>query len=93
MLFMNRTQRIIVIVYCLLLAYCCLWVPWHLVQGPDHIRAGYGWLWIGPSNPPYYAFLTTPDLPIIALRFLATTVICGAAFLIPGMFRSSEKVN
>jgi len=32
---MPRVQRIILILYCLLLACCCVWVPWHVVQ--DHI--------------------------------------------------------
>ncbi len=27
---MNRAQRIVLILYCLLLAYCCAWIPWHV---------------------------------------------------------------
>ncbi len=46
---MNRAQRLVLILYCLLLAYCCVWVPWHLVQGPNSVRSGYGWLWTGPK--------------------------------------------
>jgi hypothetical protein len=27
---MTRAQRIVLIVYCLLLAYCCTWIPWRV---------------------------------------------------------------
>lgn len=26
---MTRAQRIVIVVYCLLVACCCVWVPWH----------------------------------------------------------------
>jgi len=48
---MNRPQRIVVILYCLLVVYCCTWVPWHIVPPSNPpIRAGYGWLWSGPPS-------------------------------------------
>ena len=76
---MNTTVRIILVLYCVLFAYCCLWVPWHMVQGQDRIRAGYGWLWAGPSNAPVDSILTTPDGVIIALRVVALTTLASAA--------------
>lgn len=79
---MNRMLRVVLVLYCLLFAYCCLWVPWHLVQAQDRVRAGYGWLWRGPVNPPVDAILTTPDLAIIALRIPALTAITAAVFLV-----------
>jgi hypothetical protein len=27
---MNRSQRIVAVLYCLLLAYCCTWIPWRV---------------------------------------------------------------
>lgn len=27
---MTRTQSIVLVVYCLVVAYCCLWIPWHV---------------------------------------------------------------
>jgi hypothetical protein len=52
---MNRLQRIPLVLYCLLVVYCCVWVPWHIVPPADPaIRTGYGWLWAGPLPP-------TPD--------------------------------
>lgn len=54
---MNRSQRNIAIVYGLLIACCCTWVPWHLVvSGDPAVRLGYGWIWAGPHipSPPNY---------------------------------------
>ena len=79
---MNRTQRVVLVVYCVLLAYCCIWVPWHMqmhisqdVSMPTSLRMGYGLLWAGPES-------ATPDLPIIGLRLLAVTAVAGAAFCV-----------
>jgi hypothetical protein len=50
---MNRMQRIVVILYCLLLAYCCLWIPWRVPYNraaTAYERAGYGWIWAGPHR-------------------------------------------
>lgn len=56
---MNRAQRIVLVAYCLMLAYCCLWIPWHVQRNSrfsnTYIRSGYGWLWTGPEaycHPP-----------------------------------------
>jgi hypothetical protein len=65
---MNRAQRIILVLYCLLLTYCCVWIPWHVparhfAEGAVRPAAdlGYGLLWVVPNS---YA---TPDLPRIEL--------------------------
>lgn len=51
---MNKAQRIVLVVYWLLLAYCCLWIPWHVPRSSrystTYVRSGYGWLWTGPKN-------------------------------------------
>jgi hypothetical protein len=69
--------RVILVVYCLLLAYCCLWVPWRIPavrSAADfaHMRYvpfGYGWLWAGPSSAsPFAPFLSTPEATNTALR-------------------------
>jgi hypothetical protein len=93
---MNRAQRIVLIVYCLLIIYCCAWVPWHLAQtiaseSQDELRCGYGWLWIGPSEPAYYNESATPNLTVIGLRLLAASAMSGAGFLLAGMFKSSAR--
>lgn len=104
---MSRAQRIVVIVYCLLLVYCCLWIPWHIpYRNSLPQRVGYGWLWAGPAlaslpappsgfrldyEPPWDR--ARPDMELIALRLLAVTAISGAAFLVAGMLKSAAILN
>jgi hypothetical protein len=62
-------------------------VPWHVVQSPavdgfHQWRAGYGWLWSGPSGTADRGrFYASPDLAVIGLRLLAATAIAGAALI------------
>jgi hypothetical protein len=57
---MSRTQRILLFLYCLLLAYSSIWIPWHRHVSAtiphwyarNYIRLGYGWLWAGPRAAP-----------------------------------------
>jgi hypothetical protein len=67
---MNRAQRIVLVLYCLLLAYCCLWVPWRIpFRNSLPERVGYGWLWAGPAEghgnvhvpPPPSGFTIDPE--------------------------------
>lgn len=84
---MNRSQRIVVVLCCLLVVYCCVWIPWHIVAGPANdgatvqVRVGYGWLWSGPAGTEVDPLPATPDLSVIGLRLLAATAISAAAFL------------
>ena len=49
------SKRIILAVYCLALACCCVWVPWSITSSDkyetSHERLGYGWVWAGPRYP------------------------------------------
>lgn len=52
--------------YCLLFAYCLLWVPWCVtrpaVRSQHRVeRLGYGWLWAGPYKEPLHIVSTEPD--------------------------------
>ncbi|PYX16119.1 MAG: hypothetical protein DMG84_08880 [Acidobacteria bacterium] len=82
---MNLPQRIVLVVYGLLLVYCCLWIPFHVqtyrqgVGSTGYYRMGYAWLWIGPDR---YA---TPDVTLIVLRLVAATALSSAAFLLAGI--------
>ena len=90
---MNRPRQLVLVLFCLLIVYCCIWVPWHIVSGPandgpsSQVRVGYGWLWAGPrlSNPVLIdsgeAQLTSPDLSIIGLRLLAVAAVSCIGFL------------
>jgi TRAP-type C4-dicarboxylate transport system permease small subunit len=83
---MTRAQRIVLILYCLLVVYCCLWIPLHafeVVNANGTVAStsiGYGWLWSADSEPPAIA--------LVALRLLSATGLCGAAFLLAGKWRS-----
>jgi hypothetical protein len=74
---MTRSQRIVVAVYCLVVVYCCVWVPWVANFGSVRdIHQGYGWVWSPPSDT------GVPSLAAIATRILAATALSGAAFLL-----------
>jgi hypothetical protein len=81
---MNKAQRIVLAVYFLAIAYCCLWVPWYVQTpttryGGGYQRDGYAWVWAGASE---YA---RPELPVIALRLTAVAAIAGSSFILVGL--------
>src|SRR2546430_17218544 len=82
---MNLPQRIVLVIYCLLLVYCCLWIPFHVqtyrqgVGSTGYYRMGYAWLWIGPDR---YA---RPDVTLIVLRLAAAPGLSSSAFLLAGI--------
>jgi hypothetical protein len=75
---MTRAQRIVATLYCLLVVYCCVWIPHH-VYSPElgDVHLGYDWLWAGPENS-----LGQPEMAAIALRLVAATALATAAFLL-----------
>ena len=74
---MDRSQRIVLVLYCLLIVCCCVWVPWHVVvPGDPPVRIGYAWLWGDPSGEK----VGSPDFPIIGLELFALTVLVGAGW-------------
>ncbi|MGA7288837.1 MAG: hypothetical protein WBX02_12130, partial [Terriglobales bacterium] len=87
---MTRAQRIVLIAYCLLLAYCCLWVPWIGHYDGDKLSLGYGWIWAptqgmgGPGEPDPFAIL---------LRVVAATAVSGAAFLVAGKWKPTDSTR
>jgi hypothetical protein len=94
---MNRSQRVVVILYCIVLLYCSVWVPWHVqwhypadFSRPMNERVGYGWLWAGPQSGGLHGFdaiNATPDFGVIALRVVAVTVAAAASFMLAGLTR------
>jgi hypothetical protein len=91
---MSRVQRIVLILYCILVVYCCLWIPWkYEAVNHAYIRLGYAWLWVGPASatvpnttfPFPRAGGARPDMPLIALRLLAATAAGAIAFLLIGI--------
>jgi len=56
---MNRTQRIVLVIYCFLLAYCCTWIPWYVtfLYGADGVQRKssdvvYSLVWVAPTWVP-----------------------------------------
>ena len=97
---MNQAQRIVFILYFLLLTYCCVWIPWRFqIHSPSdsyrpdgYYRTGYGWSWVGPRNPQsrrYDSSYAAPDMPLIQLRIVAVTSIAAGGFLLSGMLTKS----
>jgi hypothetical protein len=79
----NRAQRIVAVLYCLLVVYCCVWVPWHYDIGElKGIKEGYALVWNGPPEDQ-----GVPDMAAISLRLLAATGLGAAAFLITGRWK------
>ena len=83
---MTPLQRIVVVLYCLLVAYCCLWVPWHVtgLAAVGQVQLGYGWIW-HPADPS-----GGPDVAAITLRLLAVTGLGAAVFLLAGKWKQQR---
>lgn len=89
---MNTSQRVVLVLSCLLFVYCCTWIPWHVPArhfADGVIRpatdAGYKWLWIVPQ--PY----AVPDLVRIGLRLCAATAVSFALFIVAALGKNSGR--
>jgi len=80
----TRAQRIVAVLYCVLIVYCGVWLPWHWsVAGEmEDVKEGYALVWNGP--PEGYG---VPDMAAVAARVLAATGLCAAAFLLAGRWK------
>jgi hypothetical protein len=59
-LLMRKAQRVTLILYFFMLAYCCAWIPWKGTNDLGGQRMGYGWVWAGPRYPKPPAPLAVP---------------------------------
>jgi hypothetical protein len=83
---MTRAQRIVAVVYCLLVVYCGAWVPWHYDMAEiKGIKEGYAPVWSGPPGG-----LGSPDIAAIISRIIAASGLGGAAFLIAGKWTGDK---
>jgi len=72
----TRSQRIILVLYGLLVAYCCIWVPWVAnLEGIKDVHQGYGWIWSPPTGT------GVPSLVAIVTRIGVATGLSAAAFV------------
>src|ERR1035437_6387525 len=78
---MNRAHRLVAVLYCLLVVYCCVWVPWVAsTEGVKDIAQGYSWVWSSPGAG-------VPSLPAILTRIMAVTALSAAAFVLAGKWK------
>ncbi|HMB82525.1 MAG TPA: hypothetical protein VKI40_00595 [Terriglobales bacterium] len=63
---MTRAQRIVTVLYCLLVVYCCVWVPWLSIMPMENAQSvkeqeGYDWVWsVGCEAPTTNRSATAP---------------------------------
>ena len=84
----NRYQRIVGVIYCLAIAYCCVWIPWQVTESyGSHttVYITYSLVWAAPN----YEHKVGPAMQLIFLRLAASTAIGTAAFLLAGMKKQS----
>ena len=80
---MNHSQRLVLILYCLAVALCCVRVPWRVTSaGTESVEIGYHWLWATDMGG--------PDFLSIGIHILAVTAIAGALFLLAGAWTPSN---
>jgi len=86
---MTRAQRIVAVLYCLLVVYCCVWIPWRVAMGPgrEASTVEYSLVWAAPDT----GIEAIPEMRLIFLRVVAITSVAGAAFLIAGKWKGISK--
>jgi hypothetical protein len=82
----NKSQRVVLLLYCLLVTYCSIRIPWISGVGNQAVREGYSWLW-SPPEPS----LDFPDFSIIGLEVVAVTSIAVSAFLLAGKWKAEQQ--
>ena len=99
---MSKAQRIILALYCLLVDYCCIWIPWDVHMSAtierwyagDFKRIGYGWLWSGPNGLSLLdTSFASPSLALIGLRLLASTALAACALLTAGIISGAKPAS
>jgi hypothetical protein len=91
----SRLRYIILIAYCLLFTYCCVWIPWQATFGAGQYsvqRVIYSFVWAPPATGIYRA-TAAPPIALIVLRVISLTALF-AAFLAAtylAMRKGSEK--
>lgn len=89
---MKRIQRIIVIIYCIAIAFACFYVPWKEevslgAAGQRLIKLGYSLIWSPLERPPYVSI----DYARILLEILGITALGAMTFTLAGGFKKKNK--
>ncbi len=85
---MNRAQRVILAIYCILLAYCCIWIPWRVTFGSGQMtEVIYSLVWAAPKVGYERGFKAVPEMNLILLRIVGLTVISAVVFELANVLR------
>lgn len=93
---MNLAQRIVVAIYCLLLAYCCVWIFWHVTFGVGQRKftdVVYSLVWAAPSVGYDPGYAAAPEIGLVFLKVVALTAVSGAGWVLVGLIRRSETAS
>lgn len=82
---MNLKQRVVLVLYCAAITYCCVWIPWRFTYGHDLTKTTFGvysFVWLYPDEGFRRGYSATPDMHLIFLRIVTTSAIGAALFAI-----------
>jgi len=85
---MTKVQKVIIIVYLVLLVLACVYVPWRVryptINSKATISLGYAPLWSPPTDLEYSRLskFSTIDYGKIALELIIITAIFGVLFVL-----------
>lgn len=96
---MNRIQRIILIFYCIVLAFVCLYVPWKIEFREQGAYLGYHLIWSRPfmhkvkaiDKSISFGAIAFVDYQVVVLEILAITAIGGMTFTLAGAVKKEIK--
>jgi hypothetical protein len=89
---MNKAQRIILVIYFILLAYCCIWIPWRVMVGASprqFTHVVYCLIWAVPNIGYVPGFNAVLEKNVILLRIVALTGTSAATSEFSGLLRRS----
>jgi hypothetical protein len=92
----SRPQQIVVLIYCLLLAYCCVWIPWRLTFGIGERKStdvAYSLVWAAPNFGYAPGYSAVPDMRLVLLRIIAVTATAAAVFFLVGFKAKHEATR
>jgi hypothetical protein len=73
---MRKIQKVIIIIYGILVAVACIYVPWELISSGGPFSYGYSLIW----KPQDIVF--TVDIKRVLLELIAITAVCGVLFVL-----------
>lgn len=79
---MNAAQKVVVVIWCLLVASVCAYVPWKLSAERLQSATAYSWIWSPPEQWRLRAVVV--DIGRVALEIIAVSALAASVFLAAG---------